>query len=89
MYVQCRCSNSEGQNRLHKKGSTVPQVTIRTLIDGREETLSEYMCDWPDCPNVAVHEPGMVRELRFRSAMCEEHATQVTNQGRTTPTDSR
>ena len=67
----------------------MPQVTIRTLVDGREETLSEYLCDWPDCPNVAVHELGMVRELRFRSAMCSEHAAQATNQGRTTPTDSR
>ena len=32
----------------------MPQVTIRTTINDREETLSEYLCDWTDCPNVAV-----------------------------------
>jgi hypothetical protein len=58
----------------------VPQITIRTIVDGREEILSEYMCDWPDCPNVAVQVVGVVRELRIRAAMCAEHASRLTNQ---------
>jgi len=52
----------------------VPQVTIRTIVDGREETISEYMCDWSDCPNVAVTVVGVVRELRLRTVLCAEHA---------------
>jgi hypothetical protein len=57
----------------------VPQVTIRTVIDGREETISDYLCDWPDCPNVGIHVVGVVRELRIRAAMCAEHAARVAN----------
>jgi hypothetical protein len=54
----------------------VPQVTLRTgfEVNGQEEVLHEYLCDWPDCPNVAVHVLGVVRELGLRSAVCEEHA---------------
>lgn len=70
-----------GVVRLTAKVSTVPQVTIRTLVDGREETLSEYLCDWPDCPNVAVHVWGVVRELRLRMAVCAEHAAHSPNRG--------
>jgi hypothetical protein len=54
--------------------STMPQVTIRTTVNGREETISEHVCDWPDCPNVAVEVVGVVRELRIRAVMCAEHA---------------
>jgi hypothetical protein len=57
----------------------VPQVTLRSIVDGREETLSEYLCDWPDCPNVAVRAVGVVRELRLRAAMCAEHAARLEN----------
>jgi hypothetical protein len=63
------------------KGVNVPQVTIRTTVNGNEEALTEYICDWPDCPNVAVHVVGVVRELRICSAMCAEHAALVTNGG--------
>ena len=52
----------------------MPQVTVRTTFNGQEEEISEYMCDWPDCPAVAVHVVAFVRELRLRSAMCAEHA---------------
>ena len=52
----------------------MPQVTIRTIVDGREEAISEYLCDWPDCPNVATEVIGVVRELRLRTALCAEHA---------------
>jgi len=57
----------------------MPQVTIRTVIDGREETMSEYLCDWPECPNVATVVVAVVRELRVRTAMCAEHAAQLGN----------
>ena len=54
--------------------TAMPLVTIRTTIDGREETMSEYLCDWTDCPNVAVELLGVIRELRLRAAVCAEHA---------------
>ena len=59
----------------------MPQVTIRTIVNGREEILTEFLCDWPDCPNVAVHVIGVVRELRIGSAMCAEHAARIANRG--------
>jgi hypothetical protein len=54
----------------------MPRVTLRAdeSVDGKENTVSEYICDWPDCPNVAVHVVGVVRELRAFVAMCAEHA---------------
>jgi hypothetical protein len=59
-------------------------VTIKTGIagpDGREEALSEYFCDWPDCPNVAEHVLGCVKELGLSVAVCEQHATTDRNAG--------
>ena len=43
-------------------------------INGVEETLSEYLCDWTDCPNVAVELLGVVRDLRLTAVVCAEHA---------------
>src|SRR3954463_10850930 len=61
MSVRFHVANVSG---LTSKGArTVPQVTIRITIEGREETLSEYLCDWAGCPNVAVEVLGIVREL--------------------------
>ena len=60
----------------------MPQVTIRTTFDGREETLSEYLCDWQDCPNVAVQVVGVVRELRIHTAVCAEHAALLANRAK-------
>ncbi len=57
----------------------MPQVTIRTTINGQEETMSEYLCDWSDCPNVAVEVLGVVRSLRMRAAVCAEHAALIEN----------
>ena len=57
--------------------AVVPQVTVRTTVNGREETLSEYLCDWPDCPNVATQAIGVMRELRAHVAMCAEHAARL------------
>lgn len=56
----------------------MPQVTIKTGItgvDGHEEQLREYICDWPGCPNVAQEVLGCVKELGLTIALCEEHAT--------------
>jgi hypothetical protein len=55
----------------------MPRVVIRSgerTADGKEESLAEYLCDWPGCPNIAVHVLGAVRELRMFAAVCEEHA---------------
>jgi hypothetical protein len=57
-----------------RKAAHMPQVTIKTGIagpDGREEELIEYLCDWPDCPNVAEHVLGCVKELGLPLALCE------------------
>ena len=54
----------------------MPLVTIKTGFrtpDGDEETLTEYVCDWPGCPNVAVHLLGCIPEIRLMSVVCEEH----------------
>jgi len=61
--------------------TTMPNITIRTVIDGQEETLSEYICDWPDCPNIAVEVLGVARELRMRAAVCAEHAALIGSRG--------
>jgi len=56
----------------------MPPVTIKTAIagpDGHEEQLSEYLCDWPGCPNVAEHVLACVRELGLAFAVCQQHAT--------------
>jgi hypothetical protein len=55
----------------------MPQVTLRATIGGREETMSEYLCDWPNCPEIAVTVLGVVRGLRLRAAVCAEHAARI------------
>jgi hypothetical protein len=57
----------------------MPVVTLRTVVNDREEAVSEYICDWPDCPNTATVVVGVVRELRMRSALCAEHAARLTS----------
>jgi hypothetical protein len=54
----------------------MPRVTLRApeSADSKEDTVSEYICDMPDCPNVAVHVVGVVRELRTVVAVCAYHA---------------
>jgi hypothetical protein len=54
----------------------MPRVTIRTGFetpDGNEEILSEYLCDWPGCANVAVRSLGCITEIRAMAAVCENH----------------
>jgi len=50
-------------------------VILRTGVEssGQEEILREYLCDWPDCPNIAVHVVGVVKEIGAVSAVCDEH----------------
>jgi hypothetical protein len=57
----------------------MPRVTLRVpeSADGKEDTVSEYICDSPDCPNVAVHVVGVVRELRTVVALCAYHARKL------------
>ena len=55
----------------------MPLVTVRATFDEGEESLSEYICDWPDCPNPAVEVIGVVRELRLRTAVCADHAAHL------------
>jgi hypothetical protein len=54
----------------------MPLVTIKTGFltpDGKEETLTQYLCDWPGCPNPAIHVLGAIRELRALAVVCEKH----------------
>jgi hypothetical protein len=55
----------------------MPHATIRTGVlapNGQEEVISDFLCDWPDCPNVAEHVAGVARELRRVLMLCPEHA---------------
>jgi hypothetical protein len=72
----------------------MPRVTIKSGIlapDGREEELGEYLCDWPDCPNIATHVLGCIRASGLAAVMCEEHAigthpaNQTTRESRVPP----
>ena len=58
----------------------MPRVTIRAEFDGQEETMSEYICDFADCPNIAVEVLGVVPGLRVRAAVCADHAAQIAKQ---------
>jgi hypothetical protein len=54
------------------------RVTIKTGLmdpDGREEELTEYICDYPNCPNIATRVLGCLRELRLMAAVCDVHAS--------------
>ena len=57
----------------------MPRVTLRDpeLVDGKENTISEYMCDVSGCPNVAEHVIGVVIELRAFAAVCGPHAREL------------
>ena len=58
----------------------MPLITLRTDVtgaEGQEEVMTEYFCDWPDCPNVAVHVLGVIREIRAAAMVCAEHHPDV------------
>ena len=53
------------------------RVTIKTGLttpEGREEEITQYLCDYPNCPNFATRLLGCLVELRLMAAVCEEHA---------------
>jgi len=59
----------------------MPQVVIASGMtgpDGREDILTEYLCDAPGCPNIASHVLGCVREIGAAFAVCDEHAIATT-----------
>jgi hypothetical protein len=63
----------------------MPVVNIRTGVigsNGREEVLSEYLCDCADCPNTAEHVIGVVREIGGSFAVCTEHAAVLARRAR-------
>jgi hypothetical protein len=54
----------------------MPYVTIKTGItdpDDHEEKLTEYICDWPGCPNIATDVLGCAKEIGVCAAVCKEH----------------
>jgi hypothetical protein len=56
------------------------RVKIKTGLrapDGHEEELTEYLCDYPNCPNFATRIVGCLVELRLMAAVCEEHASKL------------
>jgi hypothetical protein len=59
-------------------GFSIPQVTIKTGLttpDGREEQLTEYLCDHPGCPNIATQVLGCAKDLGLVAAVCDEHVS--------------
>jgi hypothetical protein len=55
-------------------------ATVKTDIlaaDGREEVLTEWLCDWPECPNIADHVLGSVREIGASVVLCAQHAATI------------
>lgn len=57
---------------------SMPLVTLRTVdADNNEQTLTEYICDWPGCPNVAEHFIGVLSDIRAMAAVCRKHAALI------------
>jgi hypothetical protein len=59
-----------------ERRASMPQVTIKTgfiAANGQEEVLTEYLCDWPGCANVAENMVGVALELRIMCVVCHEH----------------
>jgi hypothetical protein len=60
----------------------MPLVRIKTGFlkeDGREEILTEYLCDWPECGNVAEHVLGVAPDVGSMSVACNEHVPKPGN----------
>jgi hypothetical protein len=58
----------------------MPSVVVGTGLigpDGQEEKLIEYLCDSPNCPNIATQMVGCVKEIHICVALCDEHAAQL------------
>jgi hypothetical protein len=67
----------------------VPLVTIKTDVteSGKEENISEYVCDCAGCPYPAEQVIGFSRELGGGFAVCAAHAAAMT--GRRAQSSSR
>ena len=66
----------------------MPRVTFKTGFmdaDGREEELSEYFCDWPDCSNIADAVVGCAKEIGLCAAVCAEHAAKIAAEPNSSP----
>jgi hypothetical protein len=50
--------------------------------NNQEEVLTEYLCDWPGCANVAVHVLGCVTDIASVGVVCEEHLATIKSQTR-------
>jgi hypothetical protein len=62
---------------MDEQEGNMPCVSIATGFradDGREEILTEYLCDVADCPNPAAQVLGFALELGGGYAVCAEHA---------------
>jgi len=62
----------------------MPRVVIRTGVirdDGTEEILEDYLCDWPDCPNMGEHVLGVLVELRAMAILCGKHMATLHERG--------
>jgi hypothetical protein len=65
--------------------AAMPRTTIRTGFvrdDGTDVVLEEFLCDWPDCPNVAEHVLGALVELRTMAILCSMHMAELQERGR-------
>ena len=63
-----------------QSGFSMSRVRIKTGLtapDGSEEELTEYLCDYPNCPNFATRMVGCLVELRLMAAVCEAHASML------------
>lgn len=56
----------------------MPFVTLTMTVFGEPDTVTEYLCDVPDCEEVATVVLGVVRDLRLVFAVCERHARPLT-----------
>jgi hypothetical protein len=72
-----------------ERNNEMPFVTIKSGFlkpDGAEEVLREYVCDWPNCPNIGLYPLGVITEIRAFAVVCEEHKAQI--HGKKRPTTS-
>lgn len=68
----------------------MPRVSLRAsfpALNGQEQedVLTQYLCDWPGCPNGAVHLLGPIVEVRQMAGFCEEHMPRHLRHGRKVP----
>jgi hypothetical protein len=79
-FIPCEDADSWADGSIRADTSatirSVPQVTLRTIVNGREEAISEYACDWPDCPHAGRY-AFVLPSLSARAVVCAEHAVRI------------